>query len=206
MKQSLQIIDRCIEQISTGKSPSSIAWTKDELPIFKGLQLLSAIPPLYILNTDSDSAATGNQYTKQVAEYLHSPNYVVMSVQLEQESILFGDSKSQLEYLGQYGVKESALNRVVSACSSLLGLNTFYTVGTNEARAWHTDHGSTVVDAGSHIHSDFKTKFVKAEVMHYDDYVSLGGEENVKKAGKLYIEGPGYVCQNYDILYFHVRK
>lgn len=129
-----------------------------------------------------------------------------MSAQLEQESILFGDVASQLEYLGQYGVKESALNRVVSACSTLLGLNTFYTVGSNESRAWHTERGSTVAEAGARIHSDFKTKFVKAEVMHYDDYISLGGEEPVKKAGKLLLEGPGYVCQNYDILYFHVRK
>lgn len=82
---------------------------------------------------------------------------------------------SQKEYLEQYGVKESALNRVVTACSQLLGLNTFYTVGTNEARAWHTEKGSTVQQAGGQIHSDFVTKFIKAEVMHYNDYVELGG-------------------------------
>lgn len=202
----MSIIDRCIDRIGAGQSPASIEWTKDEYPIFKSLQLLSAIPPLYILNVDAEHAAEGNAYTKQVIEGLKSPNYVVMSAQLEQESILFGDTASQLEYLGQYGVKESALNRVVSACSTLLGLNTFYTVGVNEARAWHTEQGSTVADAGARIHSDFKTKFVKAEVMHYDDYVTLGGEEQVKKAGKLLLEGPGYICQNYDILYFHVRK
>ena len=171
---------------------------------------------LYILNTSNEEAAKGNHYTEEVVKYLKTKNYVIMSVALEQESILFDDDVSQKEYLEQYGVKESALNRVVTACSQLLGLNTFYTVGTNEARAWHTEKGSTVQQAGSQIHSDFVTKFIKAEVMHYDDYVSLGivcvwavivgGEENVKKAGKLYVEGPSYVCQNYDILYYHIRK
>ena len=206
MKQNLQIIDKCISTIESGKTLTSLTWTKDELPIFKGLQLLSAIPTLYILNTDNESAATGNEFTKRVIDSLNTPNYVIMSVQLEQESTLFGDSKSQLEYLSQFGVKESALNKVVSACSRLLGLNTFYTVGRNEARAWHTENGSTVADAGARIHSDFKTKFIKAEVMHYDDDIRLGGEDNVKKAGKLFIEGPGYICQNNDILYFYVRK
>lgn len=206
VKQNLQVVDKCISTIEAGKTLASVPWTKDELPVYKSLQLLSAIPSVYILNTDNESAANGNEFTKQVIEALKIPNYVIMSVQLEQESTLFGDSKSQLEYLSQFGVKESALNKVVSACSSLLGLNTFYTVGRNEARAWHTESGSTVADAGARIHSDFKTKFIKAEVMHYDDYVRLGGEENVKKAGKLFVEGPGYICQNNDILYFYVRK
>ena len=148
-------------------------WSKEELPIFKGLQLLSAIPPLYILNTDSESAATGNKYTDKVIEKVGKENCVILSGQLEQESILFDDPTSQKEYLEQFGVQESALNRVVSACSNLLGLNTFYTVGTNEARAWHTEKGSTVQQAGGKIHTDFISKFIKAEVMHYEDYVGL---------------------------------
>lgn len=136
--------------------------------------MLSAIPPLYILNTDSESAAKGNHYTEQVLQKVGKENCVILSVQLEQESILFDDAESQKEYLAQFGVKESALNRVVSACSNLLGLTTFYTVGTNEARAWHTEKGSTVQQAGGKIHSDFVSKFIKAEVIHYDDYVELG--------------------------------
>lgn len=171
----LQMIERCIDCINNDKSPSTIHWTKDEMPLFKSLQLLSAIPVVYILNTSNEEAAKGNHYTKEVATYLNTPNYVVMSAALEQESILFDDDISQKEYLEQYGVKESALNRVVTACSQLLGLNTFYTVGTNEARAWHTEKGSTVQQAGGQIHSDFVTKFIKAEVMHYNDYVELGG-------------------------------
>lgn len=171
----LQMIERCIDCINNDKSPSTIPWTKDEMPLFKSLQLLSAIPVVYILNTSNEEAAKGNHYTKEVAAYLNTPNYVVMSAALEQESILFDDDMSQKEYLEQYGVKESALNRVVTACSQLLGLNTFYTVGTNEARAWHTEKGSTVQQAGGQIHSDFVTKFIKAEVMHYNDYVELGG-------------------------------
>ena len=118
MKQNLQIIDKCISTIESGKTLTSLTWTKDELPIFKGLQLLSAIPTLYILNTDNESAATGNEFTKRVIDSLNTPNYVIMSVQLEQESTLFGDSKSQLEYLSQFGVKESALNKVVCLQSS----------------------------------------------------------------------------------------
>ena len=112
---------------------------------------------VYILNTSNEEAAKGNHYTEEVVKYLKTKNYVIMSVALEQESILFDDDVSQKEYLEQYGVKESALNRVVTACSQLLGLNTFYTVGTNEARAWHSEKGSTVQQAGSQIHSDFVT-------------------------------------------------
>lgn len=170
----LDIVNRCIDSINRDQSPSTIQWSKEEYPVFKGLQLLSAIPPLYILNTDSESAAKGNRYTEQVMKKLGKENCVILSVQLEQESILFDDIKSQKEYLEQFGIHESALNRVVSACSNLLGLNTFYTVGTNEARAWHIEKGSTVQQAGGKIHSDFVSKFIKAEVMHYDDYVQLG--------------------------------
>lgn len=206
LRSTLNIVTRCIDCINSDKSPLSIEWSKEELPIFHSLQLMTAIPPLYILNTDSESAANGNKYTEEVKRYLKDEPCLVLSAQLEQESTLFGDSKSQLEYLEQFGVHQSALNSVVAACSRLLGLSTFYTVGKNEARAWHTEKGSTVQEAGRRIHSDFVTKFVKAEVMHYDDYVSLGGEENVRKAGKLFVEGPTYVCQDGDILYFHIRK
>lgn len=174
VKTTLDIVNRCIEMIDQEKSPNLIQWSKEELPIYKSLQLLSAIPSLYILNTDNESAATGNQYTEQVIKTFGKDHCVTLSIQLEQESTLFDDGASQKEYLEQYGVHESALNRVVSACSHLLGLNTFYTVGTNEARAWHIENGATVQQAGGKIHSDFISKFIKAEVMHFDDYVQLG--------------------------------
>lgn len=206
LRTTLDIVNRCINQLNQDKSPASIEWEKEELPIFHSLQLLTAIPPLYILNTDSESAAKGNKYTEEVKKYIGEQNCLVLSAQLEQESILFGDSASQLEYLEQFGIHESALNSVVSACSQLLGLCTFYTVGKNEARAWHTEKGSTVQEAGGRIHSDFVTKFIKAEVMHYNDYVSLKGEENCRKAGKLFVEGPSYICQDGDILFYHIRK
>ena len=206
LRATLDIVNRCIEQLNQDKSPASIEWEKEELPIFRSLQLLTAIPPLYILNTDSESAAKGNKYTEEVKKYIGEQNCLVLSAQLEQESILFGDSASQLEYLEQFGIHESALNSVVSACSKLLGLCTFYTVGKNEARAWHTEKGSTVQEAGGRIHSDFVSKFIKAEVMHYNDYVSLKGEENCRKAGKWFVEGPSYICQDGDILFYHIRK
>ena len=174
VKTTLDIVNRCIEMIDQEKSPNLIQWSKEELPIYKSLQLLSAIPSLYILNTDNESAATGNQYTEQVIKTFGKDHCVTLSIQLEQESTLFDDGASQKEYLEQYGVHESALNRVVSACSHLLGLNTFYTVGANEARAWHIENGATVQQAGGKIHSDFISKFIKAEVMHFDDYVQLG--------------------------------
>lgn len=174
IKMTLDIVNRCIDSINKDQSPRLLEWSKEEIPVFKSLQLLSSIPSLYILNTDNESAVKGNKYTDQVINRIGKENCVILSVQLEQESILFDDPESQKEYLAQFGIQESALNRVVSACSSLLGLTTFYTVGTNEARAWHTEKGSTVQEAGGKIHSDFISKFIKAEVMHYDDYVKLG--------------------------------
>ena len=174
IKNMLSVVDRCISSIEQDRSPATIEWSKEELVLFKSLQLLTSIPPLYILNTSLDHAVSGNKYTDQVVKYLGDSNYIILSAQLEQESTLFDDSNSQREYLAQYGIKESALNRVVSSCSKLLGLNTFYTVGKNEARAWHTERGATVSEAGARIHSDFQKKFVKAEVMHFNDYTELG--------------------------------
>ena len=166
-------------------------------------QLLTAKPVLYVCNVAEEDAANGNALSEQVFAKARAEGAqaVVVSAAIEAELVAM-EPAERAEYLGELGLAETGLARVIRAGYALLGLKTFFTVGPKEARAWTFHTGARAPQAAGEIHTDFEKGFIRAETIAYDDYVTLGGEAGAKDAGKLRQEGKEYVVQDGDVLHF----
>jgi ribosome-binding ATPase len=173
-------------------------WVKD-------IQLLSMKPVMYVCNVDDASATTGNHYVEMVKAALAGTGAEVLIIAglLESEIAELEDSADQEEFLADAGLSEPGVNKLVRAAYDILRLKTFFTVGPKEIRAWTIREGMTAPQAAGVIHSDLERGFIRAEVMKYHDFITLGSEHAVKSAGKFGVEGKNYVVQDGDIL--HIR-
>ncbi|CEG49971.1 gtp-binding protein [Plasmopara halstedii] len=182
--------------------------TLDEQMQLKNLQLLTAKKALYLCNVSEQDAATGNEMAKAVRERVEAEGSVCLTVSgsLEEAAASFEDNESQLEYLNESGLSETGLTRVIRASQELLQLQTFYTVGEKEARAWNILAGSTAAVAAGTIHSDFEKLLIRAETVGYQDFVSAGSMRAAKEKGLLRSEGKDYICRDGDIFNFLVGK
>lgn len=169
------------------------------------LFLLSAKPVLYVANVDSASVVTGNTYSQQLIEYLKDKqsHYLIIGAQFEAEVAELEDVNDRNMFLADAGLSEPAVNRLVQMAYKMLRLKTFFTVGPKEIKAWTIKEGFTAPQAAGVIHSDLERGFIRAEVMKYHDFVTLGGEVACKEKGKFYIEGKNYIVEDGDIL--HIR-
>lgn len=176
----------------------------DEKRAFKMLQLLSSKPVLYVCNVSEDDAAAGNDLTARVATMAEEQNAqsVVISAAIEEEIAQMDAAEDKAEFLESMGLDESGLSKIIKAGFTLLGLQTYFTVGPQEARAWTVRVGAKGPEAAGVIHTDFEKGYIKAETIGYDDYVSLGGEAACKDAGKMRQEGKDYTVQDGDIILF----
>ena len=167
------------------------------------LQLLTSKPALYVCNVDEDSADKGNAFSAQVVERAakDGAKAVVISAKIESEIALL-DAGERAEFLETLGLTEPGLNRLIREAYSLLGLQTYFTVGPKEARAWTIPVGATAPQAAGVIHTDFEKGFIRAETIAYDDYVRLKGEAGAREAGKMRLEGKDYVVQDGDVMHF----
>jgi ribosome-binding ATPase len=167
------------------------------------LQLLTTKPALYVCNVEEGSAATGNALSDAVAKRAAEDhaNAVVISAQIEAEVAVL-DSVERAEFLETLGLEEPGLNRLIREAYSLLGLQTYFTVGPKEARAWTIHTGMTAPQSAGVIHTDFEKGFIRAETIAFDDYVRLKGETGAKEAGKMRLEGKDYVVQDGDVMHF----
>ena len=167
------------------------------------LQLLTTMPALYVCNVDEASADAGNAMSAQVAQRAARDNAksVVISAQIESEIAVL-DPDERAEFLETMGLSEPGLNRLIREAYSLLGLQTYFTVGPKEARAWTIPIGVTAPQAAGVIHTDFEKGFIRAETIAYDDYVRLNGEAGAREAGKLRSEGKEYVVKDGDVMHF----
>ena len=180
-----------------------LSFEDDEWEMIKHFNLITAKPIIYMANVSEDDVVNGNSYVDIVKDYAKKSGaeVIVVCAKIESElSELEDDEK--LEFLKDMGVSESGLDKLISATYSLLGLETFFTSGTDEVRAWTFKKGMKAPDCAGIIHTDFKKGFIKAEVMSYSDLVSCGDEKKVKEAGKLRLEGKDYVIQDGDIVHF----
>ena len=168
----------------------------------KELSLLTAKPVMYIANVD-EGGFTDNPHLDAVAEKAkqEGAELVAVCAAIEAE-IAQLDDDDKLEFLTDLGLDEPGLNRVIRGGYSLLGLQTFFTAGPKEVRAWTTKVGATAPQAAGEIHTDFEKGFIRAEVVAYDDYVAGNGEQGAKEAGKLRLEGKDYVVQEGDVVHF----
>jgi len=167
------------------------------------LQLLTTKPILYVCNVEEASAATGNAQSARVADMAAAQGAasVVISAAIEEE-ISQLDAEEAEVFLSDLGLEEPGLDRLIKAGYDLLALETYFTVGPKEARAWTIRRGTLAPQAAGVIHGDFERGFIRAETIAYDDFVTLGGEAGAKEAGKMRVEGKAYTVKDGDVLHF----
>ncbi len=170
----------------------------------KKFGLMTAKPILYVCNVSEDDAAEGNEWTAKVAEMAvaQGSQAVVICASIESEIAQLESDEEKDEFLESMGLEEAGLNRIIRAGYELLGLQTYFTCGPKEARAWTVKVGASAPEAAGVIHTDFQKGFIKAEVIAFSDYVGLGGENGAKDAGKMRQEGKEYVVQDGDVILF----
>ncbi len=198
----LQAYKAALEQ---GKNARTVEFeTKDEQKFARELFLLTSKPVLYVCNVDEESAATGNAYVEQVREAIREEGseLLVVAAKTESEIAELDTYEERQEFLEAAGLKESGVSRLIRAAYALLDLQTYFTAGPDEVRAWTFLRGTKAPQAAGIIHTDFEKGFIRANVIKYDDYVGYGSETAVKEAGKMNVEGKEYVVQDGDIMHF----
>ena len=198
------VLGQALDLLRDGK-PARLTEPKDdeEARMFAQAQLLTAKPVLYVCNVAEEDAANGNALSAEVFAKAEreGAQAVVVSAAIESELVAM-DEADRAEYLTELGLEESGLSRVIRAGYTLLGLNTFFTAGPKEARAWTYPQGAKAPQAAGEIHTDFEKGFIRAETIAYDDYVALNGESGAREAGKLRQEGKEYLVQDGDVMLF----
>jgi len=203
-KAKLAVIEAALAELRAGQPARRVTLSEEQRPLFNQLQLLTAKPVLYVCNVEESAAATGNAWSQKVAERAKQEGaaWVVISAAIEAEVAQLSDSAEKSDYLSALGLSEPGLTRVIRAGYNLLNLLTFFTVGPKEAKAWTVHRGARAPEAAGVIHTDFERGFIRAETIAYDDFVTCGGEQGAKEAGKMRAEGKDYLVQDGDIFHF----
>ncbi len=189
--------------LEAGRSARTVAVAADDRRAWGLLQLLTAKPVLYVCNVAEAEAATGNAWTGRVAAMAaaQGAGVVVISARIEEELAQLPEAEAAL-FLAEMGLAEAGLDRLIRAGYDLLGLQTYFTAGPKETRAWTIPKGTLAPQAAGVIHGDFERGFIRAETVGYADYVAGKGEAGAKEAGRFRVEGKGYVVQDGDVMHF----
>jgi GTP-binding protein YchF len=200
---TLRLVNVALEQLNQGRPARAAKVSADDAKAWEMLQLLTSKPALYVCNVDEASADQGNALSGKVAELAgrDGAKAVVISARIESE-IAQLDPEERAEFLETLGLKEPGLNRLIHEAYALLGLQTYFTAGPKEARAWTIHVGDTAPQAAGVIHTDFEKGFIRAETIAYDDYVKFKGEAGARDAGKMRQEGKEYVVRDGDVMHF----
>jgi len=200
---TLRLVKLALDQLNEGRPARAAKIDAEDEKGWRMLQLLTSKPALYVCNVDEASAATGNELSEKVAEKARQDGAetVVISAQIEAEIALL-DAEERTEFLETLGLEEPGLNRLIREAYKLLGLQSYFTAGPKEARAWTIPVGATAPQAAGVIHTDFEKGFIRAETIAFDDYVKFNGEAGARDAGKLRQEGKEYVVRDGDVMNF----
>ena len=203
MQTTLRLINLALEKLRAGKPARTADISKEDQKPWAMLQLLTSLPALYVSNVDEGSADKGNALSDLVAKRAAADNAkaAVISAKIDSELAVL-DAAEQAEFLEGLGLEEPGLNRLIREAYALLGLQSYFTVGPKEARAWTIHVGDTAPQAAGVIHTDFEKGFIRAETVAYEDYVALRGEAKAREAGKLRAEGKAYVVKDGDVMNF----
>ncbi|MGN0202464.1 MAG: redox-regulated ATPase YchF [Candidatus Cryptobacteroides sp.] len=204
-KKLVALLLRYKEALEQGRNCRSVELVnEEEETLARDLFLLTNKPVLYVCNVDDASAVDGNRHVEAVREAVKDEDaqILIISAKTESEIAEMESYEDRQMFLEEMGLEESGVVRLIQSAYSLLGLQTFFTAGSDECRAWTIHKGDKAPKAAGVIHSDFEKGFIRAEVIKYDDFVSLGSESAVRAAGKLGIEGKEYVVQDGDIMHF----
>ena len=202
-KAQVALMDLALAELKEGRPARRAKVPADEIKAWNMLQLLTAKPILFVANVDEASAATGNAFSKRVEERAQQEGAiaVVISAQIESELAVLDEAEGK-EFLETLGLEEPGLTRLIRAGYELLGLQTYFTAGPKESRAWTIHKGWTAPKAAGVIHGDFEKGFIRAETIAFEDYIACGGEVGAKEAGKMRSEGKEYIVQDGDVMLF----
>ena len=201
--QQERLLKAALAVLEEGKPARSVEVEEEDLKAWKMLQLLTSKPILFVCNVDEETAGTGNSFSQQVHDMTaaQGAGTVVISAQIEEEISQLEPEEAAM-FLDEMGLEEAGLDRLIRAGYKLLELETYFTVGPKEARAWTIKGGTYAPQAAGVIHGDFERGFIRAETIAYEDYVALKGEQKSKEAGKMRVEGKSYVVKDGDVLHF----
>jgi GTP-binding protein YchF len=204
LKVELDVLLKCKQQLEQGKNIRALDITKEERPAIADLFLLTEKPVLYVANVDEPSMHTGNKYSDQLQESVKNEKaeVIIMNNSIEAQIAEMEDPADRELFMEEYKMKEPALNRLITSAYKLLNLNTYFTAGVQEVRAWTIHQGWKAPQAASVIHTDFEKGFIKAEVISYDDFIQFGSEAAARDNGRLRIEGKEYVVKDGDVMHF----
>ncbi|MGB1075670.1 MAG: redox-regulated ATPase YchF [Flavobacteriales bacterium] len=190
--------------LEQGQSARAVAVEDAEIPLMKELQLLTSKPILYVCNVDEKAVKTGNTFVERVRKAAEDEAAGVMMIgaAIEADIAELEDADERQMFLEDLGLQEPGVAKLIRAAYDLLDLQTYFTAGEKEVRAWTVKRGATAPEAAGVIHTDFQKGFIRAEVMKYNEFVELGSESAVKEAGKLAVEGKEYVVEDGDIMHF----
>ncbi len=202
--KEVEVLKKAKESLLNNQALRLLSFDEDELAILKPFNFITLKPIIYVANiVEDDIALVDNEYTKIVKEYAakEQAGVIVMCAKIESELAELEASEKEL-FLHDLGINYSGLDKLIFATYDLLGLQTFFTVGSDEVRAWTFKKGTTAKKCAGLIHSDIERGFIKAEIMKFSDLEELNDEKKVQEAGKLYLEGKDYLMQDGDIVYF----
>ncbi|WP_339877348.1 redox-regulated ATPase YchF [uncultured Algoriphagus sp.] len=203
-KKELETLLQFKDALTSGKNARSVDVDKEELLAVYDLHLLTIKPVIYVANVDENSLQTGNKYVDKLKEEVKDENaeVIVLCAAIEEQIAEFDDPEEKEMFLGEYGLEESGLNKLIRGAYSLLDLITYFTAGPQEVRAWTIKKGWKAPAAAGVIHTDFERGFIKAEVIKLADYQKFKTEAACRENGKIAIEGKEYVVQDGDIMHF----
>ncbi len=203
-KRRFEILTLFKEALEQGRSARTVVTDKEERKLVADLNLLTDKPVLYLCNVDEKSAATGNAHTEAVKAAIaeEEAEMLIVAAATEADIAELEEYEERQMFLEDLGLKESGVARLIKSAYKLLNLETFFTTGPDETRAWTYNRGMKAPQTAGIIHTDFERGFIRAEVIKYDDYTSLGSEKACRDAGKIGIEGKEYVVQDGDIMHF----
>lgn len=198
----LPIAKELLKCLSDGNPARSIM-NEDNANLIHNLNLITSKPVLYVCNVNEDEASIGNEYSKQIAQKAAQEKapIVIISAKIEEE-ISGLERNDRIEFLKDLGLNETGLDQIIRTGYSILNLDTFFTIGPKEARAWTIHKGSLAPQAAGVIHTDFEKGFIRAETISYADFVEYKGEQGCKEAGKMRLEGKEYLVKDGDVMHF----
>lgn len=201
-KKEVPLLERCHTILDGGKPLRETTFGREEMQVLRGYQLLSVKPMLIALNLDESQRSTADGLLRRAAQGKEGGNTRVLSFfgKIEMELSELGEEDARA-FMEEYGIRESALDTLIREAYALLGLQSFFTVGEDECRAWTVRRGATAQEAAGVIHSDFITSFIRAEVVGYDDFIAQGGSfARAKESGRWRLEGKEYTVRDGDII------
>ena len=201
--EEAEILKKRLEQLNLGQE--LIIQNSDEREFLSRTGLLSIKPKIIVCNVDEDSLATGNKFTESVVSKYQNEKIIIVCADIE-DQIMGLDKDERESFMKEVGLDKTGLNKLIREGYDLLGLNTFFTSGPEESRAWTIKKNTLAPKAASVIHTDFEKNFIRAETVSCEDFVKFGSAEKCKENGKLRIEGKDYVVKDGDVLYFRVNS